>query len=147
MLTAQGTADHCQNTSRVSGGGSNSSVSTTYIVLFRLAQQQVQFSSNSPLPVSDGDQMIVAGRLWRGELYADAVHNTTTGLTRQAGIFSRIVFAVILVVFGFFLMLWLSRASAAAQWTFLVPVLGALYLLWRAVQITRAWLYVRSVAS
>ena len=144
MTTAQGTAGHCQNTSQVSGGGSNNSVRTTYIALFLLAQRQVQFSISSPLPVSDGDQTIVAGRLWRGELYADAVHNVTTGFTRQAGIFLRIFLAVFLLVFGTIFMLWLGNNYSFGRWFLLVPIVGTLYLLWRAGEITRAWFYVRS---
>ena len=61
METLRGTASHCQNTSRVSGGGNNSAVTTTYVALFRIGQRQLQFPSGSPLSISDGDEVVVTG--------------------------------------------------------------------------------------
>ena len=84
----------------MSGGGNNSKVSTTYIALFRIEQRQVQFSSGSPLSISDGDEVVVAGRSWRGALYADAVRNVATGLTRHSGIVSRVFASVIVLPIG-----------------------------------------------
>ena len=66
METATGIVSHAQSSSRVSGGANNTAVSTTYIALFRLGQQQVEFSSGQPLSVSDGDQVVVAGREYQG---------------------------------------------------------------------------------
>ena len=61
METLRGTASHCQNTSRVSGGGNSGGVTTTYVSLFRIDQRQVQFPSGSLLSISDGDKVVVAG--------------------------------------------------------------------------------------
>ena len=146
MEIAGGTASRCQNTNRVSGGGNNGAVTTTYVALFRLEQRQIQFSSGSPLPVSDGDQVIVAGRRWRGELYADAVHNTATGFTRRTSIFSPIIMAVLVLAFFYFLTLLFGRAHPEVYYALPAPILGTIYLLWRAVQITPAWLHVRPAA-
>lgn len=135
METARGTASHCQNTSRVSGGGNNGTVSTTYIAPFRLEQRQVQFSSGSPLSISDGDEVVVAGQPWRGALHADAVRSVTTGLTKHSGIVSRVFVALIVLVVG-----GLFTAGAGGilgpndRWIFAAFALGALYLLVRAVQ-------------
>ncbi len=147
MEIARGTASHCQNTNRVSGG-SNGAVTTTYVALFRLGRRQVQFSSGSPLSISDGDEVIVAGHPWRGALTADAVRNVTTGLTRQSGIVSRVIVALLLLVIG---VLFPSAAAGFfgpnGRWIYLGFVAGAVFLLWRAVQTGRAWSYVKSAVS
>ena len=146
METAQGVASHCQNTSRVSGGGNNSAVSTTYIALFRLERCQVQFSGNSPLSVSDGDQVFVAGRQWQGTLYADAVRNVATGATKHSGIVSRVVLAVFVLLFGVFAA-WMATLGLGPRggWVFLGFVGGAAYLLWRAAQTSSALHAVQSL--
>ena len=145
METAQGTASHCQNTSRVTGGGNNGLVSTTYIALFRLGQRQVQFPSGSPLSISDGDQVVVAGKPWRGALSADAARSVTTGLTRHSGIASRIIMALLLLVVGVvFSLVARGVLGANAGWIFLRFVAGAVYLLWRALQTLNALQFVHS---
>lgn len=113
METAWGIAGHCQNTSRVSGGN-NGAVSTTYIALFRVDQRQMQFSSGSPLSISDGDQVIIAGRLWRGALYADAVRNVTTGVTKHSGVAARIFLALVVLLFGAFAS-WMATLGLGAR--------------------------------
>ena len=119
----------------MSGGGNNSKVSTTYIALFRIEQRQVQFSSGSPLSISDGDEVVVAGRSWRGALYADAVRNVATGLTRHSGIVSRVFASVIVLPIGtVFSIVVAGFFGASGRWIFLGFVAGAFYLLWRAVQ-------------
>ena len=84
----------------VSGGGNNNSVSTTYIAPFRIDQYQVRFSSGSPLSISDGDEVVVAGQPWHGALYADAIHNVTTGLTKHSGVVSRVFMALLVLAVG-----------------------------------------------
>ena len=144
METARGTASHCQNTNRISGGN-NGAVSTTYVALFRLGQRQVQFSSGSPLSISDGDEVVVAGFPWLGALTADAVRNVTTGLTRQSGIVSRVFVALLLLAIGVvFSLVAASFFGPNGRWIFLGFVAGSLFLLWRAVQTGRAWSYVKS---
>lgn len=148
MEIAQGTASHCQNTSRVSGGGNNGAVSTTYIALFRLEQRQVQFSSGSPLSISDGDQVVVAGRPWRGALYADAVRNVTTGITKHSGIVSRVFVAIIVLGIGTAVTLWVMNTFGSnGGWIGLGFAAGAAYLLWRASQASSALHTVKSAAS
>ncbi|MBE7211969.1 MAG: hypothetical protein INR65_13195 [Gluconacetobacter diazotrophicus] len=139
MEIAQGTASHCQNTSRVSGGGNNGTVSTTYISLFRLEQRQVQFSSSSPLSVSDGDRVVVAGRLWREVLNADAVRNVTTGVTKHSGIVSRVFFALFVLLFGA-VASWIVSLGLGpnGRWLFLAFAAGSAYLLVRAAQTSSA---------
>ena len=146
METAQGVASHCQNTSRITGGGNNGTVSTTYIAMFRLDQRQVQFSSNYPLSITDGDQVIIAGHPWRGALCADAVRNVTTGLTRQSGIVSRFFLALFVLIFGLvFSFIVMKFFGPNGGWIYLGFVAGALFLLWRAGQTIRAYSYVKSV--
>ncbi len=147
METAEGTASHCQNTSRVSGGGNNGSVSTTYTALFRIEQRQVLFSSSSPLSISDGDQVVVAGRSWRATLYADAVRNATTGITTHSGIVSRVFVALLVLVIGGVISLMSLKNFPYGGWLLLPFVAGAAYLLWRAVQTSGALRTVKSAAA
>lgn len=147
METAQGIASHCQNTSRVSGGGNNGQVSTTYIALFRLGQRQVQFPSGSPLSISDGDQVVVAGIPWRGALSADAVCNVTTGLVRHSGIASRIFTALLVLIIGAVVTLGAMRIFGTnGGWVFLAFMAGAVFLFWRALQTINALQYVKTNA-
>ena len=135
MVTLRGTASHCQNTSRVSGGGNNGAVSTTYVALCRLDRQQVQFSTRAPLSISDGDKVVVAGRMWIGALYADAVRNVTTGLMKHSGIVSRAFVALLLLAIGvIFTLVATGILGTNSRWVYLGFIAGAIYLLYRAVQ-------------
>lgn len=110
-------------------------MSITYIALFRVGRRQVQFSDSTPLPISNGDAVVVAGRLWRGTLHADAVCNATTRLTKHSGIVSRVLVALALLVVGWFSTLAATGVPATnGRWLFLGLAAGALYLLWRAAQ-------------
>ena len=146
METLRGAASHCQLTSRTSSGGNNGASSTTFIALFRVGQRQVQFPSGTPLSISDGDEVVVAGQSWRRSLAADAVHNVTTGLPRQAGIVSRIFVSLFLPVFvAAFGLVARNFLNGYGWWVvFGGFVLGSFYVLFRAVQTFRAWSYVKS---
>ena len=145
METAQGIVSHSQSTSRVSSSGNNVSVSTTYIALFRLAQRQIEFSGRTPLSISDGDSVAVAGRSWRGTLYADAIRNSTTGVVTHSGIVTRIIVALFVVVIGAVI----YYAMAQFYWPVGAVVClglaaGAAYLCWRASQTSNALRYVEA---
>ena len=74
------------------------------------------------------------------------MHNVTTGLTRQSGIVSRIFLALFLPVFGAAFGLVVRNFSNGYGWwvVFAGFVLGSLYVLFRAVQTWRAWIYAKS---
>ncbi len=146
METAIGIISHSQNTSRVSGGANNTAVSTTYIALFRLGQRQVEFSSGQPLPVTDGDQVVVAGREYQGTLYADAIRNVTTGVVTHSSIFGRVCGALLVLILGLAAAFALAKAfDLILAWVYLGFIAGAAYLFWRAFQTSNALQYVKSV--
>ena len=93
MVTLQGTISNCQHTLQVSGGGSsNNSTSTTYISLFRVDNRAVEFRTNRPSSVSDGDQVVVAGVTTRtNALRAYACRNVTTGEVTNSGLWGNLV--------------------------------------------------------
>ena len=74
------------------------------------------------------------------------MHNVTTGLTRQSGIVSRIFLALFLPVFGAAFGLVVRNFLNGYGWwvVFAGFVLGSLYVLFRAVQTWRAWIYAKS---
>ena len=82
-------------------------------------------------------------------LSADAVHNTTTGLTRQSGIVSRIFLAQFLSAFGSIFALVARGFLGGDSGWIIFPgfVLGSLYVLCRAVQTYHAWSYVKFTPS
>ena len=105
METLQGPVTNCQHTLRVSGGGNNNSSSTTtYIALFRVNGRPVEFRTNRPNSVSDGDQVIVAGHPTRTNSFrAYACRNVTTGELSNSGVwgnvFAAIFVPVVLIIF------------------------------------------------
>ena len=99
MQTMQGAVTNCQHTLRVSGGGNSdhNSTRTTYIALFRVNGRPVEFRTNRPNSVSDGDQMVVAGNLSGNHVFrAYACRNVTTGELANSGVWGN-VFAAIFV--------------------------------------------------
>ena len=146
METAKGLVSHSQSANRVSGGVNNTSVSTTYITLFRVEQRQVEFSSSYPLSVTDGDLVVVAGREYQGTLYADAIRNTTTGVIKHSGVFGRVCGALIVLLVGLIVAVALARTFGlgwAGVYGAFIAV--AAFLFWRASQTGSALQYVRSV--
>lgn len=145
MDTMEGTVSHFQNSIKVTGGG-ESQARTTYIALFRLDGQPVQFSSSSPAAIADADRVIVAGtRTGNASLTAYACRNVTTGASMNSGIWGNVVAAVILPLFGLFFCgiasMMFGRLAAVLYLGFLA---GTVYLVYRAV---RTWRALRSVQS
>ncbi len=102
METLEGTVSHLQNTVSVSGGGNDTRSTTTYIALFRLDGQPVQFRCGKPIPFADGDRVKVAGRRRAADLYAYAARDLTTGAILNAGVWGNVIMAMILPLFGLF---------------------------------------------
>lgn len=118
METLQGTATNCQHTLQISGGGGNNqtSASTTYIALFRVNERAVEFRTNRPSSVSDGDQVKVAGVPSRtGGLWVYACRNLTTGEVTSSGvlggIFAVFLLPVVAAVFAFVASRFLGQAG------------------------------------
>lgn len=109
MEIEQGVVSNCQHTLKVSGGANNTSTTTTYIALFRLNGRPVEFRSSSPASLSDGDQVRVAGPMYRGALNALACRNVTTGETMDAGLWGYVLGAILAPVIG--VVFWFVAAA------------------------------------
>lgn len=107
MDSLQGIVTNCQHTLQISGGGgsnrNNTSTTTTYIALFRVNNRAVEFRTNRPSSVSDGDQVAVAGTFTRSNsLWVYALRNVTTGETTNSGLWGSVFALVFLpIVLGF----------------------------------------------
>lgn len=144
METMEGTISHLQNTISVSGGGENSRATTTYIALFRLDGQPVQFRCGKPIPFADGDRVKVAGRRRAADFYAYAARDLTTGAILNAGVWGNVIMAVILPIFGLF---FCGIASVGlhkyAALLYLLFLAGTVYLIVNAVRASSALKLVR----
>ena len=144
METREGTVSHLQNTVNVSGGGDNSRATTTYIAMFRLDGQPVQFRCGKPIPFADGDRLRVAGRRRAADLYAYAARDLTTGAILNSGVWGNVIMAVILPLFG---LLFCGIASMGlgkyAALLYLLFLMGTGYLVYRAVMASAALRLVR----
>ena len=144
METREGTVAHLQNTVSVSGGGTNSRATTTYIALFRLSGEPVQFRCGGPIPFAVGDRLKVAGRQRATDFYAYACRDLTTGAILSAGVWVNVVMAVILPLFGLFFCgiasLMIGKFAVGLYTLFLA---GAVYLIVNAVRTSQALKLVR----
>ncbi len=144
METIEGVVSHLQSTVKISGGGDNSRASTTYIALFRLDGRPVQFRCWKPIPFADGDRLKAAGRTRASDLFAYACRDLTTGAVLNSGVWSNVIMAVIMPVFGVFFCGFagfiLGKFAVLLYLGFLV---GTGYLIYRAVQASTALRLVR----
>jgi hypothetical protein len=81
----KGTVSSARATTSISGGGDNSSVQTTHILLFKVDGRQVKLSSASPAMISDTDVVVFAATEKNGAFIALAYRNETTGVIGNAG--------------------------------------------------------------
>ena len=85
MNTLRGAVSSARATTSISGGGDNSPVQTTHILLFKVDGRQVKLSSASPAMISDNDIVVLAGIEKDGAFVALAYRNETTGVIGNAG--------------------------------------------------------------
>ena len=85
MNTLRGKVSSARATTSVSGGGDDSPVQTTHILLFKVDGRQVKLSSASPAMINDNDVVVLAGTEKDGAFVALAYRNETTGVTGNAG--------------------------------------------------------------
>ncbi len=140
MEIAQGTVSNCQHTLKVSGGANNTSTTTTYIALFRINGHPVEFRSSAPSSLSDGDQVKVAGPMYRGALNALACRNLTTGETMNSGLWGYVFGVVLIPVIGTVLCLVLARQFGTLALLIAATVTVAItaYVVHRALLTNRA---------
>lgn len=85
MNILKGTVSASRATTAISGGGNDSSVQTTHILLFKVDGRQVKISAASPAMMSDNDLVTLAGTEKNGAFVALAYRNETTGVAGDVG--------------------------------------------------------------
>jgi hypothetical protein len=85
MNILKGTVTAARATTAISGGGNDSAVQTTHILLFRVDGRQAKISASSPAMMSDNDAVVLAGTEKNGAFVALAYRNETTGVTGNVG--------------------------------------------------------------
>jgi hypothetical protein len=111
MEVLKGTAAGVRYTVHVSGD--KDGVSTRHHAIFKLGATTVMFDAGAPPVISEGDRLIVAGRMKGRVLLCDAYLNQTAGIRGDSGMW--LSFAAML----FFLLL----GAAGLSW----PLLGRLF--------------------
>lgn len=83
MEVLKGTATGVRYTVHVSGD--KEGVSTRHHAIFKLGQMTVVFDAGSPPVISEGDRLVVVGRLRGRVLLADAFLNQTASVRQDSG--------------------------------------------------------------
>jgi hypothetical protein len=83
MEVLKGMAAGVRYTVHVSGD--RDSVSTRHHALFKMGMTTVMFDSGAPPVISEGDRLVVAGRIKGRVLLADAYLNQTAGIRGDSG--------------------------------------------------------------
>jgi hypothetical protein len=102
MEVIKGTAASVRYTVHVSGN--KEGVSTRHHAIFKVGATTVMFASGAPPIISEGDCLIVAGRMRGRVLLADAYKNSTVGVRGDSGLwinFAGMLFGFMLGVAGF----------------------------------------------
>lgn len=111
MEVVKGTAAGVRYTVHISGD--KDGVSTRHHAMFKLGATTIVFDAGAPPVISEGDRLVVAGRMRGRVLLADAYLNQTAGVRGDSGMW--VSFAAML----FFLLLGVAGLS----W----PLLGRLF--------------------
>jgi len=80
-----GTVSAVRATTAISGGGNDSAVQTTHILLFKVDGKQAKMSSMSPAMISEGDVVVLAGTEKQGAFNVLAYRNETTAVVGDVG--------------------------------------------------------------
>jgi hypothetical protein len=101
MEVLKGTAAGVRYTVHVSGD--KDGVSTRHHAIFKMGATTVMFHAGSPPVISEGDHLVVAGRMKGRVLLADAYLNQTSGVRGDSGLwlsFAAMLFCLPLGVVG-----------------------------------------------
>ncbi|CAG0996818.1 hypothetical protein [Geobacter sp.] len=80
MELVQGTVKILQNTVSLSGGGKDSSVTTSHIYILEINGKTIKFDFYDPAIISDGDNIIVVGKQKNGVVEAAIYYNVTRNI-------------------------------------------------------------------
>lgn len=98
MEVIKGTAAGVRYTVHVSGD--KEGVSTRHHAIFKLGQMTVVFDAGSPPVISEGDRLVVAGRLRGRVLLADAYLNQTASVRGDSGRLTNLAAALFALPLG-----------------------------------------------
>ena len=112
----RGTANGIRTAVDVSG--TRDAVSTRHHALFKIGGTTVMFASGSPPPISEGDRLVVAGRMKGRLLLADADLNVTAGVRGDSGMLYSLASAI------FFLLLFMVAVIGIILFRFLPDEAG-----------------------
>ncbi len=142
MEKIKGIASQVRNTISVSGGGNNSSVTTTHIAIFQIEGRQIQCKSSEPILINEGDMVMVASKTGSGILNGYAYMNLNTRAVGNEGwvlmLFFGVLFpAVSVAVFSIFSDPFFGVLPKVIGGIFLVVGLGMFYRGIRVLQAVR----------
>jgi hypothetical protein len=89
MEVIKGTATSVRYTINVTGN--KDGISTRHHAIFKVGATTVMFASASPAVISEGDRLVVAGRMRGRVLLAEAYRNDTAGVRDDSGMWVNFV--------------------------------------------------------
>lgn len=153
MEVLKGTVSSVRYSIDVYGGENNSGVSTRHHTIFKINGTTVMFTSGAPAVISEGDRIVVAGRLKGRLLKAEAYLNQTAEVRGDAGMwanFALMVFCLLLgmsvlgiVLLGPFIP---SLPSFDQFWTVMVMLFGGFFCAVGIYCLSR-WLRIRDAVK
>lgn len=147
MEVLRGTAAGVRYTVHVTGD--KEGVSTRHHTIFKLGATTVMFSSGAPAVISEGDKLVVAGRMKGRVLLAEAYRNNSASVRGDSGLwlnFAGMLFAFFFgaVSLGWWLLEpfipWLPRLDETLSW--FVAACGAFFTFWGLYCLYK-WLRIR----
>lgn len=123
MEVVKGTAASVRYTVHVSGD--RDGVSTRHHAIFKVGATTVMFDSGSPPVISEGDKLVVAGRMKGRILLADAYLNSSASVRGDSGLWVNFAGMLLFFIFGAAglgwlllepLVLWLPRLDETLSW-------------------------------
>ncbi|EHE6926753.1 hypothetical protein [Vibrio cholerae] len=140
MDILKGVVSKLKSTIEISGGGRDSSVTTTHVTIFHLDGQPVKIKSREAVIVDNSDTMTVAGKVRNGVFNAYAYINNTTGVSGNIGLAIHYFFGIVFPFAGLFAINTFSDPFFGV----IPTILGAgfigvgLYMFYKGTQISKA---------
>lgn len=100
MEILKGTVSGSRHTLTVTGGANDSGVSTKHHAIFKIGDVTVTYNSSSPMVISDGDRIVVAGKRKGRMIQALAYRNDTAGVKSNSGKWSSLGVTFFSLSFG-----------------------------------------------
>ena len=125
MNTLKGTVTAARATTAMSGGGNDSQVQTTHILLFKVDGRQAKISSASPAMINDNDSVILVGTEKNGAFDVLAYRNETTGVVGDVGKLRSIIGMIV----GFCGAVFVSLGFNASAFGYVPKLIGLVFLI------------------